>query len=324
MATYLQFAKRHWFLAALAMVLLAGMTSSDRAAEWVSAFPRQLLVAAILFVTALPVDLRRMASTRGVIGAIGLAMLLNSVAAPVLGYVGSWLLPASLGVGLFAALASPCTMASAAVWTRRGGGNDAVALAVTLLTSLACFVTLPMWTWLLLGEQVDVPAASLAVTLLKCVAIPVAVAQAIRWLPAIAQRADGAKPQLSLAGQIGILGLVLIGAVNAGGELQNLSQPVGVAGWGSVLIAVLLIHGVLLLAGWRLALATGLDRPEAVAVAIAGSQKTLAVGVFIAAEFSPLAVLPMIAYHVVQLVLDTLFVDKMKGSMPDRAESSAE
>src|SRR5436190_19264337 len=39
----------------------------------------------------------------------------------------------------------PCTLASAIVWTRRAGGNDAVALLVVVLTTSTGWLVAPLW-----------------------------------------------------------------------------------------------------------------------------------------------------------------------------------
>lgn len=310
MAAATGFVRQHWFLLALAVVLVGGVAIGPLAAESANAFPRRTLVAAILFVTALPVDLGRTASTRAAVIAVLLAVFVSTVAAPVVGFGLSQLLPPAIGVGLFAIAASPCTMASAAVWTRRGGGNDAVALAVTLVTSLACFVVMPGWAWLLLGEEIAVPAGSLTTTLLVCVAAPVAAAQLARRLRPLARWATRHKTPLTVAGQVGILGVVLLGAIRAGADLRTLGEPLGAGVWIAVPTLAAVAHGCLFLGAGSLARAAGLPRAEAVAVAVAGSQKTLAVGVGIAGDFGPLALFPMVAYHVAQLVIDTLLVPR--------------
>ena len=50
--------------------------------------------------------------------------------------------------------------------------------------------------------------------------------------------------------------------------------------------------------------------PDSIAVAFAGSQKTLMVGAYVALAVGPLAILPMVAYHAVQLFVDTLIADR--------------
>jgi sodium/bile acid cotransporter 7 len=51
-----------------------------------------------------------------------------------------------------------------------------------------------------------------------------------------------------------------------------------------------------------------LDRANQIAVGISGSQKTLMVGLQMAMELG-FNIIPMVFYHVSQLLIDTLFVD---------------
>jgi sodium/bile acid cotransporter 7 len=65
-----------------------------------------------------------------------------------------------------------------------------------------------------------------------------------------------------------------------------------------------------LVLGLQASRALRLPRPDTIAVAFAGSQKTLMVGAYVALAVGPLAILPMVAYHAVQLFVDTLIADR--------------
>src|SRR4029077_524568 len=62
----------------------------------------------------------------------------------------------------------------------------------------------------------------------------------------------------------------------------------------------------------------GFDRPDRIAVAFACSQKTLPVALFLFEAYFkqsyPLAVLPMICYHVGQLLLDTFIAERLAAA----------
>lgn len=316
----IQALRKQWFLLLLGVCLFAGLLIPANINAVTSHIPRLWLIAGIILATALPIDFASALRVRGAIKAIGFAILLSTVAAPLLGFAAGKALPTELAIGLLVATVSPCTLASGAVWTRRGGGNDAITLTVTVLTNLSCFVVLPFWVALLLGKSVEVDAASLAFKLLLCVALPITLAQLARLSPAIASWAADKKPLLNLISQLGVLTMALIGAVAAGLKLASLPQPITPGTWALVAITAAIVHTALLLTGWYGSLATGLKHPEAVAVAIAGSQKTLAVGIGVALEFGGLAIFPMIAYHILQLVIDTIFADRVR-SLPARSAS---
>ena len=83
---------------------------------------------------------------------------------------------------MIVAASVPCTQASAAVWTRRAGGNDTVAVLTTMATSLACFVVTPAWLELLAGRTggAGQDFGQLVVRLALVVALPIIAGQLLR------------------------------------------------------------------------------------------------------------------------------------------------
>jgi sodium/bile acid cotransporter 7 len=79
-----------------------------------------------------------------------------------------------------------------------------------------------------------------------------------------------------------------------------------------MIVAVASVHGALLLLGFRISGSLNFNRADAIAVAFSGSQKTLMVGAFLALAVGPLAILPMVAYHAAQLIIDTLVADRWR------------
>jgi sodium/bile acid cotransporter 7 len=77
-------------------------------------------------------------------------------------------------------------------------------------------------------------------------------------------------------------------------------------------VAVIVVHVALLLLGFGLSRLLRIERGDAIAVIFAGSQKTLMVGAYLAMAVGPLAILPMVAYHATQLVIDTLVADWLR------------
>ncbi|MCO6045441.1 bile acid:sodium symporter [Aeoliella sp. ICT_H6.2] len=306
--------QRHWFLVLLLAVLLTGMTLSSHLHGPLSQFPREVVVAIVMFITALPMSFGQLTAAARNVRAVGLALVLSILVAPPLAWGIGHLLPTDLSVGLLIAACVPCTLASAAVWTRRGGGNDAIALFVTLVTNLACFLVLPGWLWVMLGQKVKLDAWDLSQRLLLLVVVPVIVAQVLRRSTTVLEFAASSKTQLSLAAQVGVLSMVLFGAVSAGETLASVdSSSVPSYIWWWLVLLVLVMHLMLFALGWFGSRALGLKYADQLPVAIAGSQKTLMIGLDVALLFSGLAVLPMVAYHIVQLVVDTLLVDRLKS-----------
>ena len=318
----LQFLCRHWFLISLAAGLAIGFGPSD----WLqavahSAWLRSGLVATVLLVMGLPVHAGNMLGSLRRPGAAILAVLMNAAGVPLLAAVVAPLLPTDLAGGLIVAAAVPCTLASASVWTRRAGGDDAVAMVVTIVTNLFCFLIAPFWLALLLQRTTNVDWADQVIKLGLLVALPLLAAQLLRRAGCAAW-ADRHKRGLSTAAQVGILIMVTLGAVETRRRFATgQAEVVGIAGWLAMVLLAAGVHLAALYLGLFAARAARMTEPQRRAVGIAGSQKTLMVGLQIAIDCG-VSMLPMIAYHVSQLVLDTVIADRWAGrsSMADAAE----
>ncbi len=274
------------------------------------------IVASVLFLMALPLEIGAMWRALRRPAPAMLAIGVNLGLLPLVAWGISLGLRGPLAVGLLVAAATPCTLASAAVWTRRAGGNDAVALVVTILTNLTCFIITPLWLLAMTGQEgVDIPVGDMISRLGLLVVLPILAAQLLRLHRPTGEWALRRKTPLSVAAQIGILSIVLIGAVTCGGELAGAApdESLLVRDYVAMLVAVVAVHLIALAAGHALAKLLGIDRENRIAVGFAGSQKTLMVGLYVAVHFyGGLAILPMVAYHVGQLVVDTVIADRLR------------
>ena len=117
---------------------------------------------------------------------------------------------------------------------------------------------------------------------------------------------------LGTVAQFGILTMVMVGSVSAGLQLATSPGAIGLRGWVGMLVSVVGLHVGMLAAGHLLAAGMGMTREDRIAVGFSGSQKTLMIGLHITLEFSGLAMLPMVAYHVCQLLIDTVVADRLR------------
>jgi sodium/bile acid cotransporter 7 len=322
--------QRRWFLVLLTAVLVAGISASTRLATAADAVPQNWIIATVLLAMALPLETNTMWTTLRRPAAALLAVAVNLVFVPLVAFAASHLLIDELAIGLIIASAVPCTLASAAVWTRLAGGNDAVSLLVTMITNLSCFLVTPGWVRLLVGQGgATTPFAEMAGKLLLLVVLPIVAAQFLRQIPTVGRWATANKIGLGVFCQLGILSIVFVGAVRCGLEIGRLDERLsGLSGQIAImLVVVAAVHLVAWWFGYFTAGRLGLARPDQLAVAFSGSQKTLMVGLAVALEFGGLAVLPMVAYHVGQLIIDTLLADRFRKSVqrvakPTRADRS--
>ncbi len=310
---------RRWFLIALLAAVATGLLLhvsplAQSLADW-RAF-RNVIVATVLFLMALPLEASAMWKSIRRPLAPGLASLINLGAIPPIAWLASQLLSPSLAAGLIVAGATPCTLASASVWTRRAGGNDAVSILVTIATNLACFLVTPLWVFLLLGEDTAAGAIEIwpmVVKLATIVVAPLVAAQLIRLHRPLALWATGCRLQLGILAQIGLLSMVLLGAVQTGMRLFG-SGVQAFAAYELVVmaIAVMVVHLVAFWLGLRAAAFVGLNRADRIAVGFAGSQKTLMVGLQVSMDLG-VSILPMVTYHVGQLIADTFIADSFQS-----------
>jgi sodium/bile acid cotransporter 7 len=223
-----------------------------------------------------------------------------------------WLLPESLFGGLFVTAIVPSTLASASVWTRKAGGDDSITMMTTVVTNLACVIVVPVGIWLVLSQQAEIDAVEQVKKLGWLVVFPLVLAQLMRRM-GVGGWADRNRQRLSLGGQLGILVMVVFGSVASAASTTGKDGGVEVA-WVSslaVILAVMVVHCLALYLGILTARAGNCDRSGQIAVGIGGSQKTLMVGLQIAIDCG-VSVVPMIAYHLSQLVIDTIVADRWK------------
>jgi sodium/bile acid cotransporter 7 len=310
----LTFVRQRSFLLALIAVLWLGMGWPEAMRPIAKWLPGDCIVAGVTFLMALPL------ATGALVGAVRrpgpawLGAAINSGLGPPLGWLASRTLPPELAAGVVLAASVPCTLATAAVWTRRAGGNDAVAFLVTMITNLSCFLVVPAWLWLFIGVHTTIDFGAILTSLLVLVVLPIIVAQVLRQWRRIGEPATAHKHFLSRAAQFGVLLMVFAGAVKCGDKLQSVenSTLLSTANILTMVGAVAAVHAILLVLGWRLAMILNIDRADAIAVAFSGSQKTLVVGTYLAAAVGPLVILPMVAYHAAQLIIDTLVADRLR------------
>tara|TARA_B100000809_G_C14931303_1_gene457021 strand:+ start:337 stop:762 length:426 start_codon:yes stop_codon:yes gene_type:complete len=115
---------------------------------------RNVVLACVLFVMSLPLKFQKIASSIRRPGPVLLAASITYGLVPLFAWCLVPLLQEELGIGLLVVAATPSNLASAAVWTRRAGGNDVVAMLISVVTNLSCFLVTPVWLkWQLDGQS---------------------------------------------------------------------------------------------------------------------------------------------------------------------------
>lgn len=300
---------KHWFLLALAVGLTVSLLFPRIVLDGTLWLSPRVVIAAALFLMAATMPSRNLWDEVRRPGAVFFAVGMSYVVAPLLGWgISGWVAP-DFSLGLLISASVPCTLASGVLWTRMAGGNEATALLVTLFTTFTSWLITPAWLLVTAGKVVDLPLEDMMGLLIISLVVPVSLGQAARLVPVLAQVATHRRTFLGVLSQLFILVIILQAAARAGERLQMGDVAVTLTDVVLAIGLVLLLHLAILTIGWRASAWIGFARPRRIAIAFAGSQKTLPVAFllyerYFQAEY-PLAILPVLAYHVGQLLVDT-------------------
>jgi sodium/bile acid cotransporter 7 len=313
------FLVRRWFL----LLLAAGLAAAwfcPQALRWTRGLQPRFVVGLALFLMAWGLPTRNLLRVLAHPWPALWAVLISYGALPALGWCAGWLLPDDFRVGLLIVTSVPCTLASAALWTRLAGGDEALALLVTLLTTATSWLFTSAWLALATGAAVALDLPALMGDLFVILVLPVGLGQGARGVGVLARTAQRHQVGLGVLSRLLIFAIILKAAVDVGDRLR---EPARV-----LTLDALLLTAVLCVATHLAALASGFwsskvlrfDRPSQIAVAFAGSQKTLPVGLFLFEAYFqaayPLAVVPLVFYHISQLVADTFIADRLAPRRP--------
>lgn len=312
----LNLVRKRWFLLLLISGGLVVWLRPDWL-RWSAVLEPQLVVATSLFLTALGLEskslwqalLRPMPAVWSVIISYGLL--------PVIGWLMGPLLPNDdYRIGLLIISSVPCTLASAVIWTRMAGGNEATALLGILLSTCVSWLTTTGWLMLAAGAWITLDSTRMMRELLFILVLPVALGQVLRVFAPLARAATTHKVLLSVLARILIFAIILKAAMDVRDRLAEGGAELAV--WPLVLTAVICVGAHVLALGGGITTSKwlGFDRGDQLAVAFASSQKTLPVALYLFDAYFksyPLAVVPMVFYHVGQLVVDTFIAEEMAG-----------
>tara|TARA_B100001540_G_C15769897_1_gene625811 strand:- start:99 stop:1100 length:1002 start_codon:yes stop_codon:yes gene_type:complete len=307
--------KKRWFLVSLILVFTIGVVFNEPLAGVPEMKQlRSGIVFVVLYLMALPLSLKAISSgiqrPKGTV----LSIIMNYGLLPIVAYCVSLAIKdPQVSRGLLVAAVTPCTLASASVWTRKAGGNDSISILVTLLTNLLCFLIAPLWLMFYFGSgegMENISLQDMVVKLGMLVVLPMALAQLTRLHKPTANWSTDNKKYFSMAAQCGILSMVFMGAIKVAPELIAAGTDEGVTLVLVTVTSVLAVHCSVFWIGLYTGKILKLAREDYIAVGFAGSQKTLMVGLLICMELKVL-VIPMVLYHVCQLFVDTIFADRL-------------
>jgi len=162
-------------------------------------------------------------------------------------------------------------------------GNVALSLALTSCSTLLAVIATPLLTWLYLGQSVEVPVASMIMTMLKVIVIPVALGVLINHF--LSKKLDGV---VKIFPSISILSICLIIAIiiaNNQSKLQSIAL---------IVIAAVILHNILgLVLGYIISKLLGYDHIISKTLAIEVGMQNSGLAVALASQyFQPISALP--------------------------------
>jgi sodium/bile acid cotransporter 7 len=311
------FLRKRWFLLLLLTGLGLAWLQPDPMRSWTAFVHPRAVVAVAIFLTALslPSDHLLRSFLRPFPPLLATAISYGVL--PLLGSLVIRLLPdADLQTGVMIIVSVPCTLASAVLWTRMAGGNEAAALLVVVATTATSWLITTAWLAWALGAAVQVEAGAMMLSLLTVLIAPVALGQLIRALTPVGRAAERHKQALGVVSQLLVLLIVLKAAVDVRVQIGEGATRVSMAWLAATALLCAALHLTGVLGGLGIGTLLGFDRHDRIAVAFAGSQKTLPVALYLFItyfrESYPWAILPVVFYHIGQLFLDTFIAEWLK------------
>jgi sodium/bile acid cotransporter 7 len=319
--------KRYWFLTSLILIIPIGLAWPEGGeflahSNWII----QLFVGIMLFLTSFMMDAKKLAGQATNWRTWLIVISHTYIIAPLAAFgLAQLFAPANephFTTAMMIMAAQAGTLASSIALTHMAGGSRELALICTLLSNGLTFVLTPLILQMSIGAQVQFPLGDMILRMVAVVLLPISLGQLMRrWL---FDKTTVIQPALKIAPQLIILMFVYTGFSAAEKQLQD-APALALRFMG----ACALLHLFLLaLCGFTSGLVR-LPWQERTAVIFCGSQKTLPNGMFIWRTFFmphdgspalianvPFGAVPLVLYHLFQLIIDTLlipFFEKRNG-----------
>jgi sodium/bile acid cotransporter 7 len=228
---------------------------------------------------------------------------------------GQGWMPPLLALGFLYLGCLPSTVQSATAYSSLAGGNVASSVvAAALLNLLGVFITAPLFS-LLAGSGEATFHADGLVKVVGILLVPFILGQVAQgWL------GGWVKDNRSLVTGMDRTSIAIAVYVAFSGAVeQRFWTQVDAAGWLWLVAGVALVLLVGHLGAWLVSGLLRLDRPNRITMLYAGAQKSIAMGAPLAAVLFPpeaagVILLPILLYHLVQLVLAAPIAAKLSAT----------
>lgn len=297
---------KYWFFAAIAIAAWAAFEFGEvsvKINEW------NLLKIGIFlsfFLTSLRLDTSHITEQCRNFKAIAAAMISCFVLFPLVGrgfamidFGGN----SDILVGICILSVVPVTLASGTILTTLAGGNVPFSLMINICAHTLSIFTIPISLKLLLAsdETIELPAVDIMIKIALMVLLPVFLGQVARikvkaWIGRFSKAC-------SIFCQLVILLIIFNAIASSTAKMADLGYKIVY-----IMAAMLALHIVIVAMNFGISRLLRFDRPLTSAFTLHTSQKTLGLSYIVWFGFFksfPLAMIPIICYHLVQLVADT-------------------
>lgn len=242
-------------------------------------------------------DFKRLARAPG---ALALGFVAHYTIMPLTGWMLGRLLSLEPGMAVGLILVASCPSGTASnVVCFLAKADVALAVSVTLTSTLFAFVTTPLWCQLLAGHYVPVDALGLCLSTLKAVVAPVLIGVLCNWkFPRVVSNAARFGPFVSVVAIVLITAGIV--AQNAAAVISNL---------GKLAVGAFLLHVLGFILGYAVARAFGYSSQTARTVSIEVGMQNGGMAAMLAKKnfpTEPLAAVPAVFSGVVQNIMGSI------------------
>jgi sodium/bile acid cotransporter 7 len=300
--------KKYWFFIGIAFVICIAFFLPD-VGQFVRTY--KILSIGIFFaflLTGLSLETSSIFAQLRNIKVLLAALISSLIFFPVLAYyLGQYFFASwpDFSIGTLIIGVAPVTIASGTVMTAIALGNVPLSLFICMIGNFCSIITIPFMVSLILqlsDISIQLPVLKILMGLTLKVLVPTLIGQFLR--PWLKDKIMPFRQTISIFNQCIVL-LIILNAVSS--SVDRILQA------GTILFLVFLfmigLHVFIIIVNKTIAGLIRLDLPSTAAFTIHTSQKTLTISYLIwagyfAAEY-PMALIPGIAYHLTQMIMDT-------------------
>ncbi|MGD9331998.1 MAG: bile acid:sodium symporter [Desulfobacterales bacterium] len=322
----LSYLKKYWFFVGIAAVVTIAFVFPA-----VGAFVKthNLLTVAIFLgflITGLTLETASIGAQFKNVSVLSAALISSLLLFPAIAYFLARITfqaPPDWAIGALIIGVAPVTIASGTVMTAIALGNIPLSLFICVLTNLASIFTIPFLLNLFLqfsDTPISLPVMQMLTGLTLKVLVPTAIGQVLR--PLLKNAIAPYKKAFSIFNQLIVLMIVLNAVSSSTARIIQAGTAIA-----AVFVFMIVLHVLILMMNYALSRLIRLDRASRSAFTIHTSQKTLTVSYIVwsghFAGLYPMALIPAIAYHITQSILDTLVAQRFREHTERLHQSTA-